>query len=391
MLNDQPRGPSGALNSGGEKGGPWGQGPRRPWGQPQPPTPRGGRDLEDMIRDLRERFNFGGGGGGGGTRGGPGRMIGWPLFAALLLFGWIASGIYIVDEGQRAVITRFGAFNRVTMPGLHMHLPPPIEGHRTILFSRQQILQVGYQVENNQTIDIPEESSMITGDRNIVDVEFRVIYTLRADSASAAYDYAFALRDPQQAIKAVAESAMREVIGQRRLESILTTDRAAIEQAVEELAQRVLDSYNSGVDVAEVNLLASRPPQPVVEAFNEVLRAGQDAQAEINRATQYQTEQVPRAQGTAAQIVQQAEGYRQQVVHEAQGDASRFTQIESEYRRAPAVTRQRLYLETMERLYARANTIILDQRSGTVTYLPLDQLRRPIITPQTATPPAGGH
>jgi membrane protease subunit HflK len=283
----------------------------------------------------------------------------------------------VVDEGHRAVVTRFGAFNRITLPGLHMHLPPPIESKKDILFSRQQVLQIGYKInEQGQTEDIPDESSMITGDRNIVDIEFRVIYTLRANSPSAAYDYAFRLRDPQQAIKAVSESAMREVIGRRHLETILTTDRAAIEQSVEQLAQHVLDSYHSGVDVAEVNLLAARPPAQVVEAFNEVVRAGQDAQAEINRATQYQNEQVPRAEGEATQIVQAAEGYRQQVVHEAAGEANRFEQIDGEYRRAPAVTRQRIYLETMEALYARANTIILDQRSGGVTYLPLDQLRR---------------
>ena len=346
-----------------------------------------------MLREFRERFRFGGGGGAGGKGvGGVGRGFGW-IVAALRVVGWIASGVYTVDEGHRAVITRFGAFNRITLPGLHMHLPTPIEQKRDILFSRQQILQVGYKVEGDQTVDLPDESSMITGDRNIVDIEFRVIYTLRADSPNAAYDYAFSLRDPQQAIKAVAESAMREIIGQRHLDTILTTDRASIERTVEQLAQRVLDSYHSGVDVAEVNLLAARPPQPVVEAFNEVVRAGQNAQAQINQATQYRNEQVPVAEGNATQIIQQAEGYRQQVVHEAAGEANRFLAVDAEYKHAPAVTRQRLYLETMERLYARANTIILDNRTGGVTYLPLDQMRRsgPTITaPAPAAPPAQG-
>lgn len=339
-----------------------------------------------MLRRFREGFRnaFGGGGGGGfrlGRGGGTGG-VGWPVVAGALVFGWLALGVYIVDEGERAVITRFGAYERTTLPGMGWHLPPPLEARRIIGVTNQQVIEIGYRpAPNGRTEDRPEESSMITGDRNIVDIDFRVVYRV-----SSAYHYLFRVRDPQEVVRGVAESTMREVIGQRELESILTTERASVEQAVETLTQNVLNTYEAGVEVLQVNLLAASAPPEVIEAFNDVVRAGQDAEAEINRATQFRNERVPQARGQAAQIVQQAEAYRDQVVREANGEAARFVLVYDQYRLAPRVTRERLYLETMERVYRDADTIILDQRGGAVPYLPLE-MRRSNSGAQTTQPP----
>ncbi|MGE0828630.1 MAG: FtsH protease activity modulator HflK [Hyphomonadaceae bacterium] len=367
--NDQPGG------SGDNKGqGPWGQGPRQPWGQP-PRRPRGpqqsGPDLEDMLRRFRERFqgSFGGGASGGGRR--------FPLGGALAgaaAAAWVASGIYVVDAGERGVVSRFGAFHEERGPGLHFHLPAPIEGVQVVNVTGQQRMDI--PVSEGQTT----EGLMITGDRNIVDVGFTVTWRL-----SNAPDFVFNLRDPREAIRAVAESAMREVVGQRELQAIITTERAQVEQSVEQLMQSVLNDYNSGVEILQVSLQKAAAPPQVIEAFDDVVRAGQDRQAEINRAEQYRNETVPRARGEAAQQIQQAEGYREQVVREAAGEAERFNSVLTEYRRAPAVTRQRLYLETMERVYRGADKIIIDRNAGVQPYMPLDQLRR---TPQaTQTQP----
>lgn len=364
--NDQSGG-----NQGGGGQGPWGGGPRRPWGnQPPPRPPQGqpGPDLDDLLRQFRERFGMGGGGRGPGAGEGRRSPFSLPVIAGVLFFGWLMTGIYTVDEGEQAVITRFGDYNRSTGPGIHLHAPAPIEARQVINVTGQRSTEIGFVSGNNQTVaDNPDESLMITGDRNIVEVHFRVVYNIKNIVA-----FAYNVREPDTAVRQVAESAMREVIGRRQLEPIITTDRGAVELDVEQVMQATLDEYESGVQVLQVELLRAAAPSSVIEAFNDVVNAGQDAETAINNANR-----------ETAQIVNAAQAYREQVVREATGEAERFIAVHGEYRSAPVVTRDRLYMETMERVYQRGNLIILDQRGGAVPYLPLDGMIRRNTPPTT--------
>ncbi len=370
--NDQSGGPP--RNSGGQ--GPWGGGPRKPWGQQQPPrSPQrpSGPDLDDLIRQWRDRFFGGGGGSGGGAH--PGRRgLQWPLIAGLLVIGWLATGVYTVDEGEQAVITRVGKFNRSTGPGIHFHLPAPIEGRQVVNVTGQRTAEIGFESPRDNVVnDNPEESLMITGDRNIAEIHFRISYNVKDVSA-----FVFNIRDPDEAVRQVAESAMREVIGRRQLEPIITTERGAVEEGVETLMQSTLDEYQSGVQVLQVQLLRAAAPSAVIEAFNDVVNAGQDAETLLNNANR-----------DTSRIINEAQGYRERVVREATGEGERFIAVHAEYRAAPQVTRDRLYLETMERVYQRGNLVILDQRSGAVPYLPLDGMIR--RNAPAATPPGAGQ
>jgi len=318
-----------------------------------------------MLRRFRESMRMGGGS-GGGARSGSRRPFPWPLMAGLLAAGWLLMGVYFVDEGEQAVITRLGDFDRRTGPGAHWHLPPPFEAGQIVNVTGQRTAEIGCQTRGNECRDQPEESLMITGDRNIVEVHFRIYYNI-----SDVVQWVFNVREPENAVRQVAESSMREVIGRRQLEPIITTERAAVEQNVEELMQRVLDEYESGVRVLQVELLSAAAPPAVIEAFNDVVNAGQDAEAAINNANR-----------ETARIVNAAEAYREQVVREATGEAERFSAVYGEYRQAPQVTRDRLYIETMERVYRNGNLVILDSRGGAVPYLPLEGMVRRNATPQ---------
>jgi len=326
-----------------------------------------------------------GGGRFGGRGGRAGRGLNPGAIAGIVGGLWLLTGVYIVDEGEQGVVTRFGAYENTVGPGLHWHFPMPIEAVRVISVSTQRSIDIG--VGEGATSD--SVSLMITGDRNIVDIDFRVNYRL-----SNARDYLFNVSDPEAAVRGLSESAMREIIGQRELQSIITTERASVELAVLTQLQTVLNSYNAGIDVLQVSILKAAPPTDVVDAFNEVVRAGQVAETTINQATQYANEVVPRARGEASQITQAAEAYAEQAVREANGEAQRFALVEQQYRVAPRVTRERLYLEAMERIYRGADTVIIDRNAGAVPILPLDQLRRPRAAapaapaPATAAPPA---
>ena len=361
--NDQSGGQSGG---GGQ--GPWGSGPRKPWGQP-PRQQQGnqGPDLDDMLRRFRDNMRMGGGG-GSGAGGRSARPFPWPLLAVVLFGGWLLSGLYTVDEGERVVVTRLGDYSRTTGPGIHWRMPSPLEAGQKVNVTGQRTDEIGFTTVNRQTRDNPDESLMITGDRNIAEIHFRVVYNIKDVE-----DFVFNIRTPVNnsstgelgAVRQVAESAMREVIGQRNLEQIITTDRAAVEQSVEELTQATLDGYDAGVQVLQIELLRAAAPSAVIEAFNDVVNAGQDAETLTNNAER-----------DTARIVNEAQAYREQVVREATGEAERFNAIHAQYRQAPQVTRDRLYLETMERVYQRGNLIILDQRGGAVPYLPLDGMVR---------------
>jgi modulator of FtsH protease HflK len=338
--------------------GPWGQGPQRPRG-PQPPRrPNDGPDLEEMLRRLQSRWRgptFGGGGGpGGGLRQmGP---SGFLVLGALVVAGWFASGVYVVDEGENGIVSRFGKFSRLTEPGLHVHLPSPIESVRVEAVTRQRSQEVGFRGED----DRQAESWMLTKDEAIVDIDFTVIWQL----SDRPQDYVYNVRNPDELVLAVAESAMREAVGQTELEPLISTARSQVEIRTLELMQQTLDSYKAGVKIVRVQLQKASAPSPVIDAFNDVDRARADAEGSVNAG-----------RGEAARMLQEADAYKERVVREASGEAERFNLVYDEYRKSPRVTRQRLYLETMERVYGGADKIIIDNRSGVAPFLPLDQLR----------------
>ena len=362
-------------------GGPWRGGPQGPWGQP----PRGGRgggggggqgpDLEDLIRQLQNRVRGLFGGGSGGRGAGP-ATIG--LIVAFLGLVWVAlpgSGWYLVQPDQQGVVLRFGQFDRVTPPGLNFKLPTPLETVELPAVTVVHRVDVGFQEDERRgaTRDIPGESLMLTGDENIVDIDFSVFWQIQD-----AREFLFEVRDPETAVKAVAESAMREVVGQNELEPIITRGREIVEIDARELIQSALDEYQTGILVTQVQLQKADPPARVIDAFRDVVNAGQDAEAAINQATAYRNQVVPEARGDAARIIQEAEAYREQTVADATGQAERFKLIYAEYAQAPDVTRQRMFLETMERVLGASNKIVIDDEagSGVVPYLPLNELQR---------------
>jgi membrane protease subunit HflK len=353
-------------------GGPWGQGPRGPWGRgpqqsgPNPP------DLEDLIRRGQDRLrsvlpN--------GSFGGRGIALG----VVALLGLWMLSGFYRVEADEQGVVLRFGKYVQTTQAGLNYHLPWPIETVQTPKVTTVNRIDIGMRQfddprRNTVVRDVPEESLMLTGDENIVDIDFTVLWQI-----AKAGDFLFNIQNQEGTIKAVAESAMREVVGRREIGPILTGARQAIEAAVQELMQRTLDDYGAGVLVRQVQMQKVDPPSQVIDASRDVQAARADAERAQNEAQSYANRVVPEARGDAARVTQAAEAYRERTVAEAKGAASRFSQIYEEYKKAPDVTRQRLYLETMERVFGGMDKVIIDQKpaqQGVVPYLPLDQLQR---------------
>lgn len=363
--------PWGNGSSGGGKPGggksPWGQG-----GRPNNNRPLGGKDQPDMSNVIHGfKSKMGGGGGprrpGGGFGGGNGPLSKFGPFGLFIAVGGIlllSSSIYTVDQQEEALVLRFGEYSRTAPPGLNFKMPLPVE---TVIKRKTKEVQ---------KIDIggtDRTSLMLTGDENIVDIDFTVLWRI-----SDLNNFIFNVDETEVAVKAVAESAMREIIGKNELEKIITTDRLSITIAVRDLMQQTLDEYAAGVEVVEVQLQKADPPESgnVIDAFRDVVNAAQDAETIVNKATAYQNDVVPKARGEAAQIIQDAEAYKGKVVAEASGEAQRFKLVLEEYIAAPRVTRQRMYLETIEDVYGPAEKIILDEGagSGVVPYLPLDKI-----------------
>lgn len=372
-------GNGGPWGSGGGSGGGGGGGGQGPWGRgggggPTPP------DLEDMIRKGQDRFKkalpsgFGGG-------------IGFIIIILLGLAAWGFSGFYRVQADEQGVELVFGRYDNITNPGLQYVWPWPIGQAITPKVTSVNRIDIGFTSQSNTrgqtgTRDIPEESLMLTGDENIIDIDFTVLW--RIYSAS---DYLFNIRDQEETVKLMAESVMREIIAKTDIQPALTEARQSIEADVKLLVQETLDSYGAGIEITQIQLQKVDPPQQVVDAFNDVLRARQDQQRVRNQAEAYRNDIIPRARGEAERMIQEASAYKEQEIATAQGEASRFLAVLRSYRLAPEVTAQRFFLETWEEFLQGANKVIIDNEGGgqgVVPYLPLNELQnRPVVQGQS--------
>jgi modulator of FtsH protease HflK len=367
-----------------QSGGPWGSGPRGPWGSgPQQQGPRP-PDLEEFLRRGQDRLrglvpgNFGG------------RGVALIVLAAIALWGF--SGFFRVETEEVGVVLRFGKFVREVQPGLSYHLPYPIETALTPQALRVNKTDVGILISDDTgrgaKREVLEESLMLTGDENIVDVDFSVLWRVKPDGVG---DYLFNIQNPEGTVKAVAESAMRQVIGHYNAQPLLTGLLETLPTEVQDLMQKTLDSYGSGIMVQTINLQKVDVPSEVIDSFRDVQAARSDLERLANEAQTYANRVVPEARGRSAKITQDATAYKAQTVADAKGQTSRYLQIYEQYKKAPDVTRQRMYLETMEHILAGTDKTIIDtggQGPGVVPYLPLNEIGKS-SPPATLGPPTG--
>jgi modulator of FtsH protease HflK len=353
----------------GRGGSPWGTPPGGNGnGSGRGPTPP---DIDAIIRDIQKKINrFLPGGSSSG-----GKPLG--LILIILVLVWVASGLYRVLPDEQGVVLRFGKFIKTTQPGLNYHIPFPIESVQTPKVTKVNRMDIGFRSERDSgfssggVADVPEESLMLTGDENIVNIDFSVFWVIKD-----AGKFLFQIQDPEGTVKAAAETAMREVIAKSRIQQILTEGRAKIENETQEIIQSILDEYNSGIQVTQVQTQKADPPDQVIDAFRDVQAARADMERSKNEAEAYANDVIPRARGEAAKIMQAAEAYKQKVVAAAEGEASRFVSIYDEYAKAKEVTQERMYLETMEKVLADIDKVIIEKNagSGVVPYLPLPEL-----------------
>lgn len=335
-------------------------------------------DLDQLWREFNQRLNrlFGnkGGGrgnGGAGDGGNPdmkGAGIGAGLIAAIVAFLWLVSGFFIVQEGQTAVVMTFGKYSHSTPAGFNWRWPYPIQSHETVNVDTVRTVEVGYRthVRNKQ----PRESLMLTDDENIIDIQFAVQYRLK-DAAA----WLFNNREQEEMVKQVAETSIREVVGKSKMDFVLYEGREQVAFDVNKLMQEIVDRYDSGVLVNQVTMQTVQPPEQVQSAFDDAVKAGQDRERQKNEGQAYANDVIPRARGAASRLLQEAEAYRSRVVATSEGDASRFRQVLAEYQKAPAVTRERMYLETMQQIFANTTKVMVDTRNNSnLLYLPLDKL-----------------
>lgn len=332
-------------------------GDKDPWGNKNnnssPP------DLDEIFKGLQDKFGgvFGGGSGKGGGSLGGGSKKGLVFVAGLAFVGWMASGIYIVQPAESGVITRFGAYNETTQPGPHWHMPWPIEDLERVNIAQNRSVRL-----RNQT--------MLTRDENIVEIDVAVQYNIKN-----AEDFLFRVKDPDATLQQVAESAIREVIGKNDMDFIITQGRDAIAASTLTKMQSLLDSYQTGILMTSVNLEAAQPPEQVQAAFSDAIKAREDEQRYINEAEAYANGVIPSARGDAKQVLEEAKAYRTRVVKSAEGESHRFLALLSEYKKAPEVTRDRLYIESMQSVLEKSSKVVVDVEGGNnLMYLPLDKL-----------------
>ena len=350
-----------------------------PWGSPpggggnggfrRGPTPP---DIDELVKKIQNTINRFIGGGKGGTK---------PIMFGLiiLLVVWALSGLYRVLPDEQGVVLRFGKFVNTTQPGLNYHFPYPIETVLTPKVTKVNRIDIGFRSERDSgfgtgggVADVPEESLMLTGDENIVNIDFSVFWVIKD-----AGKFLFKIQDPEGTVKAAAETAMREVIARSNIQPILTEGRSIIETDTQDIIQKILDEYNSGIQITQVQTQKADPPDQVIDAFRDVQAARADMERSKNEAEAYANDVIPRARGEAAKILQAAEAYKKEVVAKAEGEASRFISIYNEYAKAKKVTQERMFLETMEQVLGDINKIIIDKNSGSgvVPYLPLQELK----------------
>jgi membrane protease subunit HflK len=352
----------------GRGGSPWGSPPGGGNGSGRGPTPP---DIDEIIKNIQKTINrFIPGRGAGGSK---------PIFLGLIILViiWVASGLYRVLPDEQGVVLRFGKFVNTTQPGLNYHFPYPIERALTPKVTKVNRMDVGFRAGSDSGFssggiaDVPEESLMLTGDENIVNIDFSVFWVIKD-----AGKFLFKIQDPQGTVKAAAETAMREVIAKSKIQPILTEGRSQIEVETQEIIQDILDEYNSGIQITQVQTQKADPPDQVIDAFRDVQAARADMERSKNEAEAYANDVIPRARGEAAKILQAAEAYKKQVVARAEGEASRFIAIYTEYALAKEVTQERMYLETMEKVLASIDKVIIEKNasSGVIPYLPLPEL-----------------
>ena len=330
------------------------------------------RQQQRRESGARNGGNGRGGNGGGLFGGGRGARAGGfsvSVLAVCAVIGWSVSGFYIVPEGQTGVVTTFGAYSKSTMPGINWHLPAPIQDVELVDVSSVRTAEIGMR----GTTDRLREALMLTDDENIVDVQFNVQYRIKPETG--AKDYLFNTRAPDASVTQAAESAMREVVGRKAMDSVLFESKAEIAEAVRNSMQAMLDRYSTGIEVMSVAIQNAQPPQQVQAAFNDAVKAGQDRERQINLGEAYMNAVIPKAQGTASRLKEEAEGYKARVVETARGDTDRFTSVYTEYAKAPQVTRDRIYVDAMRDIYQNVTKVYVDQKSGSnLLYLPLDKI-----------------
>ncbi len=352
-----------------------------PWGSPpgggnggfrRGPTPP---DIDEVVKKIQNFINKFTGGGKGGTK-----PIMFGLIVLLVL--WALSGLYRVLPDEQGVVLRFGKFVNTTQPGLNYHLPYPVESVLTPKVTKVNRMDIGFRSardtgfsQGGGVADVPEESLMLTGDENIVNIDFSVFWVIKD-----AGNFLFKIQDPEGTVKAAAETAMREVIARSNIQPILTEGRSKIEIDTQEIIQSILDEYNSGIEITQVQTQKADPPDQVIDAFRDVQAARADMERSKNEAEAYSNDVIPRARGEAAKILQAAEAYKKEVVAKAEGEASRFISIYNEYKNAKEVTQERMYLETMEKVLADIDKVIIEKNagSGVVPYLPLPELKKKV-------------
>ena len=357
----------------GRGGSPWGSPPGGGSGNgsgrrgPTPPN------IDELIKNLQDKINkFLPGGASGG-----GKPIVFGL--TILVIVWALSGLYRVLPDEQGVVLRFGKFVTTTQPGLNYHIPFPVESVLTPKVTKVNRIDIGFRSERDSgftssgVADVPEESLMLTGDENIVNIDFSVFWVIKD-----AGNFLFKIQDPEGTVKAAAETAMREVIARNNIQPILTEGRSQIEIDASEIIQNILDEYQSGIQITQVQTQKADPPDQVIDSFRDVQAARADMERSKNEAEAYANDVIPRARGEAEKILQAAEAYKKEVVAKAEGEASRFTAIFNEYKNAKQVTQERMYLETMEKVLADIDKVIIEKNagSGVVPYLPLPELKK---------------
>ncbi|MDH5358062.1 MAG: FtsH protease activity modulator HflK [Gammaproteobacteria bacterium] len=348
-----------------------GNGDKDPWGNRGNDGPP---DLDEVIRNMQRKLGgIFGGGSSGGNKSSNGSSLGFGLIFSVIVVVWLLSGIYIVDPAERGVVLRFGAYSETTLSGPHWHLPYPIEKVEVVDVEQIRNAEIGYRSTGGRSgSTIHSESLMLTKDENIVDLKIAVQYRIKDVS-----QYVFNVRNPDLILRQMTESAVRETVGQSNMDFVLTEGRSAIASSTEALLQSILDAHETGLIITSVNMQDVQPPEQVQAAFADVVKAREDEVRQKNEAEAYANDIVPRARGAAFRIVQEAEAYKSQIIAKASGDTSRFLQVMKEYEKAPEITRERLYLDTMESVYTQSQKVMIDvsKDSNNVLYLPLDRLR----------------